>query len=339
MFHAYLEVHVLNVSQGDSVLIINRDLEAVRKRIAARKQQDPALTPPNDALDWVPYAVSKKISLANTVKKALLIDGGTDGYGGCVVDYLITHGAINPKLEHQPVLSLMSSHYHADHMDGLKSVVAQLNPAGKGLLPRYRPAVVYQPFFDGMRAAVGFIDLEKHILAATKKVATAKGRATKLVQVFPGGHTSMPRAVKYGDQTMRSGEPLVIDLGKTPDDLPITFTVIASGQSVTGQGSFQDVDSRGKEIDQNDRSIVGVLEHGSFRAFFGGDIAGDGSTAGGNFDVNDMKTKLLPYEGGKQSFTSHANLETPVRVAMEERFPATGYPEAGQSSGTPATSP
>ncbi|WP_327006427.1 hypothetical protein OHA72_03575 [Dactylosporangium sp. NBC_01737] len=331
MSHAYLEIHVLNVSQGDSVLIINRNLDKVKARIASAKKANPTLTPPIEPIDWVPYAISQNINLTNTVKKALLIDGGTDGYGGNVLAYLLAHGAINPELEHQPLLSVMISHYHADHMDGLKSIVAKLNPAGKGLLPLYRPAVIYQPVFDGMKAAAGFVDLEKYFeIAATGKAAT-RGKSTKLVWVYPGGLTSMPQRIQVGSEIVKQGgESLVIDLGKTPDDLPITFTVIAAGQSVSGQENYTDVASKSAAIDQNDRSIVGVLEHGSFRAFFGGDIAGTGGDSGGNFGDQHMNTKLLPYEGNKKSFTSHANLETPVREAMEQRFPKTWMAQAGR---------
>jgi len=121
---ARLEIHVMNVGQGDSVLVINRALDELARVIA--READPASIPV-DPIDYVPYALKNDISLADTVSNAMLVDGGDDEYGGDVVSYLIAQGVVNRDSVYQPNLSLVVSHYHDDHTAGLRSVFKQRN--------------------------------------------------------------------------------------------------------------------------------------------------------------------------------------------------------------------
>lgn len=146
MRSACLEIHLINVGQGDSVLIINRDLDAVEQAI----EEKPKLTVPEDPIDYMPYAIANGVSLEETVNAALLVDGGDDEYGGDVVDYLITHGVVNKKTVFAPKLKVLVSHYHDDHMAGLRSVFKKrVEPKKPGdkvkFKERFRPGEIYLP--------------------------------------------------------------------------------------------------------------------------------------------------------------------------------------------------
>src|ERR1700722_2037139 len=127
---ACLEIHQINVGQGDSTLIINRDLAKVQAALEKAK-----LTLPADSIDWVPLAVQNRetVSLVGTVKKALLIDAGDDEYGGDVLAYMTTQGVLDGKSKWYPDLMLMVSHYHDDHMAGLRCIFKErIDPKKKG---------------------------------------------------------------------------------------------------------------------------------------------------------------------------------------------------------------
>lgn len=147
---ATLEIHVMNVGQGDSVLVINRALDKVKAAITKAKG---ASSVPADPIDYVPYALKNKVPLVGTVVKALLIDGGDDEYGGDVLNYLTDQGVLDGKTIFRPDLSLVVSHYHDDHMAGLRSVFKErIEPKKKGdkvkLVDRLRPGTVYQAMTD-----------------------------------------------------------------------------------------------------------------------------------------------------------------------------------------------
>lgn len=153
---ACLEIHQMNVGQGDSILIINRDLTKVAAKITNAISTGKITGPlPSDPIHYVPYAVFNAVDLEGTINRALLIDGGDDEYGGNVLDYLKIQGALrtNPA-PYCPDLYILVSHPHDDHMAGLRSVfkdrVEKTVTVGKKkttkveLIPRYRPARVYQ---------------------------------------------------------------------------------------------------------------------------------------------------------------------------------------------------
>ncbi|WP_439680844.1 hypothetical protein [Embleya sp. MST-111070] len=118
------------------------------KRIDARRadtSKPPIPAPGANPIDHVPYAVKHKIDLADTVVQALLIDGGNDEFAGDVVDYLVRYGVIDQTREYQRHLSVMLSHYHADHFNGVRGVLRQANPAKTGTGHRRPPGSAAHP--------------------------------------------------------------------------------------------------------------------------------------------------------------------------------------------------
>ncbi|MFI1380544.1 hypothetical protein [Embleya sp. NPDC020886] len=319
---ACLEIHQINVSQGDSVLIINRDPVRVKAAIDAARAKNAALPDPGEPIDHVPYAVHYDIPLKGTVTKALLIDGGNDEFGGDVVDYLSTHGVVDTSVAYQPNLYVMISHYHADHMDGLRSIFKRRKKPGSTVLVRnMHPARVYQA--AGKRAGMsgGFIALQTDINEAM--TGKPKKERTQLVAIFPGGlDTDEDYTKVWNPQAGTETDTAEVWLGNSASGIRISFRVIASGQAVRKKpyGGNVVVSSKTKTVDQNDRSIVGMLSYGSFRFFMGGDIAGDGGPAGGNRGNNDKAAQLLPNDALK-SFTAHADVESPVGDALVRFFP------------------
>ena len=311
---ATLEIHELNVGQGDSILILNRDLAAVRKKIVAKKGEPAAaaLAP----IDYMPYAIANDVALAGTVRKALLVDGGDDEYGGDVLGYLEMHGVLAPGTVYTPNLSLLVSHYHDDHMAGLRSIFKErVDPTRKGekvtYRERYRPGDVYMTLgnkkADPSTQRFGLFG---------KDVTSATGTFTNPTR----RHNLGPGGVDAQGATTR------IELGTGVDGIAIGLYAIAAAQSVFSRttGGPVAVVSKGKKADQNDRSIVLVLEYGSFRYFVGGDIGGNGKNGGGNFGTNGMDT------AGKKFFSGHADVESKLGPALEAFFPGTTAWKAGQ---------
>ena len=101
---ACLEIHEINVGQGDSVLIINRDLVKLTAAIVSNKG---AKAVPADPIDHVPYCLANSVPLAGTVTKALLVDGGDDEYGGDVINYLTDLGVLDGAKVWRPDLSVL----------------------------------------------------------------------------------------------------------------------------------------------------------------------------------------------------------------------------------------
>lgn len=314
---ACLEIHQINVSQGDSVLIINRDLDAVGQRL--RKAD---LSLPSDRIDYLPLAIERKVKLLGTVSRALLIDGGDDEYGGDVYGYLIQHGVIDKDAKFQPKLMVLVSHYHDDHQAGLRYIFKErVPPARPGekatYKPRTRPAVIYQAQLDGKTdsTSVAGTRFQEDIMDASLTWAPSQPR-TRVELVRPGGR----------DQ---NNDMVTISLG-VANGLDINVYLLASSQYVYNEArqALVQIPSRRSEVDQNDRSLVAVLQYGSFRFFMGGDIGGDGGAAGGNTRTNAM--------GAKHPWSVHADVESVVRPALKAFLPATrkwtsGKPKFGSA--------
>ena len=299
---ACLEIHQINVSQGDSVLIINRDLGRVRESL---RKADVMVS--GDPIDFVPQAVQERVDLKGTVKHALLIDGGDDGYGGDVYEYLVQHGVVNPAVKLQPNLAVLISHYHDDHQAGLRYLFKQrVEPVRPNEVVTYaariRPGVIYQAALDGDTDSTSYAGLwlQQDILDALG----ARLRPSAIVKVSPGGRDP-------------NGDRVIISLGAAGNDLAINIHLLASSQYIyyppPPYRRIVPVKPVGKP-DQNDRSLVAVLEYGSFRCFLGGDIGGNGREAGGNVGDNAMAPKTR---------SAHADVESILRPALEMTFPAT----------------
>ena len=283
---ARLEIHVLNVGQGDSILIINRDLGRLRANLVTAAG---AGAVPVDDYDLMPFATARyPAELKGTVVKALLIDGGERTYADDVLNALYTNGVAEPNTPYCPLLTVLITHYHSDHIAGVLNVFEKKNDQRK-YEARHRPATLYYPSYDGKSdpTSLGFQRLKRHITDFQTK-------GTWCHQLFPGGRN-------IANQTV------TIDLGPGVTNIPIVMRVIAANgrvhmphNSILANGSVVN-DPRGQDCgtdyavanpavaaampkDLNDRSLVGVLEYGSFLVLLTGDAAGIGTTAGGNPD-------------------------------------------------------
>ncbi|MFL5664528.1 MAG: hypothetical protein ACJ8BW_24745 [Ktedonobacteraceae bacterium] len=314
---ARLEIYQINVGQGDSTLIVNRRLNRVYEAI--KNAKGVGVSDGLEPIDYVPYAVANDIDLDGTIERALLVDGGDDVYGDDVLNYIKKLGALrtDPK-PYCPELYLLVSHYHDDHMAGLRYVFKERvdtpppkkKKKGKKASPvsvkeRYRPARVYQTSKNSkadpktFRFAAFTKDVDEAFVASPNK--------TERIYIDPGG-------IQAGTQNITT-----IDLGTGVDNIPIQLFVLAAAQGVyKPPDTYTPIPSVSKNVfDQNDRSVVLILQYGSFRYFLGGDIAGDGGPDGGNKDGNAANT------GAKRFFSVHADVESTLGPALEAYFPAT----------------
>ncbi|GAA1260239.1 hypothetical protein GCM10009677_09370 [Sphaerisporangium rubeum] len=331
---ARLEIHIINVSQGDSVLIINRDLDKVAAAITKVGWKVP-----DKPIDYVPFAVAKNVSLLGTVKKALLIDGGDSSYGEDVVNMLKRHGVVDGPGFYKD-LYMMVSHFHADHQAGLHTVlmdkeVSKVKGKKTQIVPRFIPGKMFvNPLYD--KASVP----KNQIFPAFRRILeeisslSRKSKRTEIVEVQPGGTEAHPTLIT----------PLEIGLGDGVSDkdgkaIPITIKMVASGQQVYVPATvksgvtaayLKDVPQKASAVDMNDRSLCFVLTYGSFRYFGGGDIAGDGRALGGNEGTKAMpdppkgkKNKKKKKNKKLGSSNSHGDVETVLGPSLEWGFPAT----------------
>jgi beta-lactamase superfamily II metal-dependent hydrolase len=308
MSGASIEIHIINVGQGDAVLVVNRDLAALRAAIEHAGKPVPA-----DPIDHLPFAVNEGVPLAGTVVAAMLVDGGDDEYGGDVVAYLETHGVLVPGTTYTPRLAVVVTHFHDDHMAGLRSVFRQRNPAkppAPATIERYRPDAVYIPYTTNKTVPAS--ERYRMFRADVDAAAAAAGDPTRVVTLCPGGID------------LASGNPAVIDLGAGAGGIPVRAYAVAAAQGVYDGIRTVEIPSVTRKPDQNDRSIALVLEYGSFRCFLGGDMAGSGTAAGGNVGVNAVDPNSKAY------YSTHADVESRLGPAMRRRFPATAVRIAGQ---------
>jgi beta-lactamase superfamily II metal-dependent hydrolase len=334
---ARLEIHVINVSQGDSVVIVNRDLAEVAAVITAEGGTLPA-----DPIDYVPYAMEQRFDLHGTVEQALLVDGGPGSFGGTVVDYLVNIGVL-PVIEDPdagaavPELSIMLSHHHDDHGSGLDALLRtppavakkKKKKAGAGKAKfkpgtvRYWVGAVYRP--PWLKGGDSKGELSANFNKGVSRGAARTEAPTDVYELRPGG-------LQEG-----STEPTVISLGTGVDGIEITVHVLAAAQAVYDPATKTIVKITNTGVDQNDRSIAFVVQYGAFRFFSAGDIAGNGAEAGGNTGANKLKT---PSGGSAHKISGHADVETTLGKALEAYFPATDpaevtagepqFPAAGQ---------
>ena len=220
-----------------------------------------------DPIDFVPQAVQERVDLKGTVKHALLIDGGDDGYGGDVYEYLVQHGVVNPAVKLQPNLAVLISHYHDDHQAGLRYLFKQrVEPVRPNEVVTYaariRPGVIYQAALDGDTDSTSYAGLwlQQDILDALG----ARLRPSAIVKVSPGGRDPNANRVIISPRRQRPGHQHP-PAGLQPVHLRLRCRLPPhrAGETV------------GKP-EQNDGSLVAVLEYGSFRCFLGGDIGGNG---------------------------------------------------------------
>ncbi|WP_018638736.1 ComEC/Rec2 family competence protein [Parafrankia elaeagni] len=334
MTSARLEIHVINVGQGDSVLVVNRDLT----KVAAEIKKVSGLAPPADLIDYLPYAVQKAVPLYGTVVEALLIDGGSSPYGDTVLTYLRRVGVIPATAAYVPNLSVMLSHHHDDHGDGLDTLLRRsyevvvtgvhaktgkpTSRKEKKEEERYRVGTIYRPQFAATKGKSNPVnkDLAANVGRA-RKATTAYPTVTRVVTIGPGGLEDTATA------------PTTFTLGKGEGGLDINVHVLAAAQGVWDEATTSIKKIKTKDVDQNDRSISVLVEYGSFRFYAAGDIAGNGAEAGGNTGAN-----KAAVAHGATKMSSHGDVETVLGPAVKARFPRTltatanaaKFPVAGQ---------
>jgi beta-lactamase superfamily II metal-dependent hydrolase len=279
-----LEIHSINVSQGDSTLIVNRNIDKLGENIDAAILLDAGLgVKPAKKEDWLPFAILTKISLARTVRMSMLIDAGDDVYGQDVASYLAQQG-----VDGSSDFYTLATHYHADHVGGFF-------------------AVFYKDF-----------DVKKALdTQTTNLLPVVAYDCGDLVQWDDSGTRRTYKA--YIDDLARRGPTVarVLDinstynLGKDKNDTWINLKVVASNGTVSlnGATTTTQVIEPNKTADQNARSVTLVLEYGDFRCFLGGDIGGTGEETGGNF-LKNKDTRI------KKFFSSHPNIETSVTTVL-----------------------
>ncbi|WP_066366342.1 hypothetical protein [Herbidospora mongoliensis] len=318
------------MSQGDSILIVNRDPVELEKAIRKAGHRSSL---PSDEMDHLPFAVEKEVPLLGTVKRALLIDGGDSSYGDDVVVMMRRLGVVDEPGFYKD-LYMMVSHFHADHQAGLHGVLATKQPSQKkgkrpGYLLRYVPGKIFvNPLYE--KATVPKNKLFPAFMEIITKISDLSRGAsrTQVVTVLPGGL----------DPSVTFRRPLTISLGDGATDrnghrIPIDIRMVASGQRVyhPAKKDLDDVPPKGKNknaVDMNDRSLCFMLTYGSFRFFSGGDIAGDGKDVGGNFLLNAMSDRPTSKKNSKKKKnkkigSSHGDVETVLGPALEAAFPAT----------------
>lgn len=288
-FSATLEIHQINVGQGDCTLILARDLDKLKNVVAGRD----ANVANGNSIDHLPYCLANNLTLHETVQNALLVDAGNDGYGPDVREYLVRVGAINPGVVYQGQLSMLATHYHDDHQDGLRSVMRDALNAQDIALRRgipgadttkevHRPATFYRIAPDPKRdRSMGMFPA---ILQELANQSSANTPRTTVIALPRGGGNLIGRGA--------------ILLGTGVDGLPIKVIVLACDQAHLDQANGlaeipnKNARKKGRPLSENDRSIVLMVEYGSFRHFLGGDIGG--ATCSIEADVEGALAAALP---------------------------------------------
>ena len=281
-----LEIHHINVSQGDSTLIINRDIDELGTKIDAAINKKKSLIKPPKKEDFLPFAILNKISLKGTVRQALLIDAGDDIYGGDVAKYIVEQGVETKKF------ITVATHYHADHVGGFRDVFYKGYDSTK-LLNNQTPNLVPTTAYD-----CG--DLKAWDRSSTR-----------------GNYIKIINELSRRWQTKRANFDLnkSYELGCDKNNQEIKYKVIASNGTVSknDSNSTSQIIKPKQSPDQNARSIVLVFEYGDFRYFLGGDIGGTGEESGGNFGENkDTRAKKF--------YSSHPDIETSITKLLPKIY-------------------
>lgn len=279
-----LEIHSINVSQGDSTLIINRDInkleQNIDKAIKAKKTLGPK---PTNPVDFLPFAVSQNIDLKSTIRTAMLIDAGDDIYGGDVANYLEQQGVDNTT-----AFYTLATHYHADHVGGFYAVFYKNFDVKKKLDLQTVNLVPIVAYDCG--------DLLKWDNTLTKTIYKAY-----IADLMRRGFTKTD-VFKFSKNHK---------LGQDSKGVCIYLKAVASNGtvSVDGQNNEKQVIDPKKSPDQNARSVTLILKYGDFRCFLGGDIGGTGEESGGNFGANkDTRVKAF--------YSSHPDIETHITKVL-----------------------
>ena len=309
---ACLEIHQVDVGQGDCTVIVNRNLAALEQKVAQANASAAANLAP---IDQMPWCRANNVPLDGTVSRALVVDGGNDCYGVALRNYLIEIGALIPGTPEQPQiqqlqLEILVTHYHDDHQDGLRSMMRDPpeNDGGR-TVAKFRPEAFYK-LSPNAKRDIGVGRLQTILNELQFDDIPLAQQRTAIRFISPGG-------------TGPDGEaPCIIPLGAGFNDIPINVVVVAADRAVLNPNGVTEVPARRRRrgrdgnatnvgIDQNDRSMVLVVEYGSFRHLIGGDAGG-------------------------QDGTAYADIESCLAPALREVLPAVPTPAKGvrvQSAG------
>lgn len=319
MIAGALEIHQVNVSQGDCTLVLSRDLVEVRKILRDEGHDDVA---GGSALDLVPFCTTNGISLDGTVLAAVLIDAGNIQYGADVRNYLHKLGAIRDGLW-QEQLSLVITHYHDDHQDGLRSLMRdalpeselreaqRLNRQNADQVPTtrevVRPARLYRPEpYAPHDTSLGmFPAIEAEIGLQTPVIVEEDARTTSVIPVPRGGRMEDGNRFVIPLETAprdRASDPGQMQIGDDPEPVDdpdtIEISVLASDQALFLPGGLLQAipnkhpNRQTRPLSVNDRSMVLMVSYGWFRHFLGGDIGGPNCTI--EADVETRLAEALP---------------------------------------------
>lgn len=104
-----LEIHQINVGQGDATLIVIRDTAVLRANFA--KKGTPL---PTEPYQWLQVAIDSNVQLTKTVVTAFLLDGGDSAKAATAIyNYITSMGLDNTQIKY-----FLLSHFHADHNRG-----------------------------------------------------------------------------------------------------------------------------------------------------------------------------------------------------------------------------
>jgi len=268
-----LEVHTINVSQGDSILVVNRDLYALENKIDQwiSTQPSPKPTKPTSAGDWMPFANAKNINIAGTIRDAVLIDAGDKEFGLNVINYLKKQGVEKEKY------SVVTSHFHGDHYDGLiyrqsKKSMVPSNP--NTVFWQHPPSAIYDCGNDSK------FDPLTYKSSKGNAITHYKSNIHTLCTKAPGTAATY-HALKPNDS---------IDIG-TPADPMRLYCVAANGFVWTGLTSKSHRPVGAKKDEQNSRSVGLVLEYSEYRYYLAGDLGGADSKESSQSEGEDYGTK------------------------------------------------
>jgi beta-lactamase superfamily II metal-dependent hydrolase len=302
-----LEIHTINVSQGDSILIIHRDLYELERKIdesAAHKADKPA-----DSNEWMPFAVKKGIDIEGTVKKAVIIDGGDSIFVKNVVKYMEKLGVKNDAHKGDPTkvdydtlekLDAVVTHYHADHYGSfLFNLTKKYKVDEVPVLKHFQPAIVYDCGLDGTRDPV-----TKDKKSSSKEYKKYRDNIKEITVKGPSSN----RAMSPGDK---------IDLDE--DQKQINLFCVASNGLVwsgrPGAGVAIDLKPPPRTEEQNSRSIALILEFGDFRYYLAGDLGGVQKKTKAEGDGLDYGTKKTAKDG------SYWDIEIPLAKNLPGIYP------------------
>lgn len=305
-----LEIHHINVSQGDSTLIIFRDLNKLQALVKAAHLDS------SNVEECLPIAIANHVPLADSILSAVLIDGGDNEFCGDIKTYLSAQGLDGSAAAKNSVFSVVLTHRHADHMDGIRGIYwdpstdaslrAVTSSGGKTIYfsPFFPPANVYDDGGEpkgGPPSSGSDNTYEEDIDYLSKQALTTRNT------IAPGNTINM------GDYTAPSGATVSISLK----------CVYANGSMLMNAAGGIDTPpnlaNEFKKKDQNALSVCLVLEFGRFRYFLGGDIGGKGDADGGNKEECGYTPRM--------SFSIHPDIESSLGLALRDIYPYT--------SGTP----